>query len=416
MVLVLSNVAVKSELTTIITNYLATNAVASWKIYDAANLLIKSGLEIIDTKDTFRAYVAEVQNYFNINKDSLHADEVTKINSISNSHDLLAKSDTLKGIFRRTKGKQRESGGSAEETKEPTRKEKLKDLTSLQKMDQIAMEDDSDKKVFDTKTKISKFYRPFMKQIKDDLNIKLKASITLQEQEMLLKISQCTCLADFVALKKDFVLNDYDAGECKYIKKAVVDATYLWESKQLEHTDHLEDWYRINLYTFIWDSLYLKEDEFNSKRSECHSNITKYLNNTAKEKVQNQNIDFILRSKNDQLDFLTVEEKKDLSGVKADVEKGKLMQAYVLDVWKHKLGNKLPLLRELESISCQWKANEITIYGSKLLPSGKYLQYIKGQYKFPNVPSHGSEFAKLLMYMISLKRLVLLNYRKFNHI
>lgn len=38
---------------------------------------------------------------------------------------------------------------------------------------------------------------------------------------------------------------------------------------------------------------------------------TKYLNERVKEKVPNQHVDFILRSKNNNLDFLTVEEKKE---------------------------------------------------------------------------------------------------------
>lgn len=56
----------------------------------------------------------------------------------------------------------------------------------------------------------------------------------------------------------------------------------------------------------------------------------------------------------------------------------------------------------------------IPLEASKILPCEKYIHYTKYAYKFPIHPLFGSEFAKLFMFIISLKRLVLWNYRKPN--
>ncbi|KAI7865643.1 uncharacterized protein EV154DRAFT_432868, partial [Mucor mucedo] len=98
-------------------------------------------------------------------------------------------------------------------------------------------------------------------------------------------------------------------------------------SNQLSHTGHPEDWFRINLYSFVWDGLYLKEDKFVSKRSEYHSTITKDLNEHMKNKVPNQIVDFALHSENCNLHLLTVEERRSIKCVSSDIGKGKLMQA-----------------------------------------------------------------------------------------
>lgn len=67
------------------------------------------------------------------------------------------------------------------------------------------------------------------------------------------------------------------------------------------------------------------DDKFTSKRADCYSNLTKEF-----EDVDNQRVDFILRSINDDNDYLSAEEKPSLKGVKGDMKKGKALQKAML--------------------------------------------------------------------------------------
>lgn len=67
----------------------------------------------------------------------------------------------------------------------------------------------------------------------------------------------------------------------------------------------------------------------------------------------------------------------------------------------------------LESIASQFQGTKFTIYGSRLLSSDVIITYKKGIFSFPLSENHLPEFTKLLMAIISLKRLVKLNYSKF---
>lgn len=119
-----------------------------------------------------------------------------------------------------------------------------------------------------------------------------------------------------------------------------------------------------------------------------------------------------MRDLNADNDIITTEEKPTRKGVKADVRKGLLLQKLNLDLWSRKVGN-IKLIAELESISCQWERTKLTIYASRLLPSGHVLSYRKGEFTMPISSKYASDFAKLVMAIISLKRIVVHNYEKF---
>lgn len=178
--------------------------------------------------------------------------------------------------------------------------------------------------------------------------------------------------------------------------------------------DHGEDWYRIHVYGGVFDKVFMNDDEFESKRSECYSRTTSVLKETDND-IQNQKIDFILRDINSDSDIVTVEEIPGRKGVKADVKKGFLFQKLSLKLWEKKINSSL-LVQQLESVSCQWEKTKLTIYASRLLPSGGVLSYRKGEFAMPINSKHASEFAKLLLGVLSLKRLVINNYEKFNFI
>lgn len=76
----------------------------------------------------------------------------------------------------------------------------------------------------------------------------------------------------------------------------------------------------MHIYSNVWDKAFLDDAEFETKRSECVSQVTKVLKETKKD-VKLKKIDFILRGLNANNDVVTVEEKPSLKGAKADVKK-----------------------------------------------------------------------------------------------
>ncbi|KAI8063437.1 uncharacterized protein B0P05DRAFT_555882 [Gilbertella persicaria] len=195
---------------------------------------------------------------------------------------------------------------------------------------------------------------------------------------------------------------------CRYIRLATANAVELWSSRQLLKKEHNESWYRSHVYTSVWDNAFICDDYFNSKRADCYSNMTKELKN-----IPNQRVDFILRNINDGVDYLSVEEKPGLKGVKSDLKKGKILQQCMLKKWTKCL-QKLGVMDQFEAITCQWEGLKLSIYGTKFVSKNNMITYIKGTFAFPAEETHAASFARLLLAVLSLKRLVMINYSKLN--
>ncbi|KAG1584197.1 hypothetical protein G6F48_008045 [Rhizopus delemar] len=256
--------------------------------------------------------------------------------------------------------------------------------------------------------------RRFSKQLrsmKAKCNIVLQPLVTLEEREMLLDISKCQNTAGVEKLlttwysKYDFMPN------CRFIRFALAAGLEIWNSKALTKKGHGEDWFRMHLYSNVWDKAFFDDDEFETKRSECFSQVMKVLKEIDGD-TRLQRLDFILRDLNTDNDVMTAEEKPTLKGVKADIKKGEQLKKNTLYLWSKQVKSNV-LMEELEAISCQWQGTKLTIYGSRLLSSDLILTYKKGTFHIPVSVRHLSEFSKLLMAVISLKRIVKLNYTKF---
>lgn len=121
---------------------------------------------------------------------------------------------------------------------------------------------------------------------------------------------------------------------------------------QLFTNIHNEGWYRLHIYSNVFDEAFLHDKKFESKRSECYSNITK-----AFAFEQNQRVDFILRNLNDEKDLLTVEEKPTRKGVKSDMAKGKILQRLMLKDGCRRIGSE-EIMTRFEAITCQWEKKQ----------------------------------------------------------
>ncbi|KAI8326728.1 hypothetical protein EDC96DRAFT_613066 [Choanephora cucurbitarum] len=145
-------------------------------------------------------------------------------------------------------------------------------------------------------------------------------------------------------------------------------------------------------------------------RADCYSNIIKEF-----EDVNNQRVDFILRNINDDDDYFSAEEKPTLKGVKNDLKKGKALQKAMLRKWTGRLGS-VEIMKQLESITCQWQGLKLIIYGTRCISKNHIVTYKKGSFSVPKEETHAASFAHLLAAILSLKRLVLVNYTKLNTI
>lgn len=133
----------------------------------------------------------------------------------------------------------------------------------------------------------------------------------------------------------------------RYLRLATATAAELWTSRRLLSKEHNESWYRSHVYTAVWDNAFMYDNHFNSKRADCYSNITKEFKN-----VSNQRVDFVFRNINDDVDYLSVEEKPGLKGVKSDLKKGNILQQYMLKKWTKRL-QKAGVMDQFEAITCQ---------------------------------------------------------------
>ncbi|KAG1122197.1 hypothetical protein G6F42_011706 [Rhizopus arrhizus] len=161
---------------------------------------------------------------------------------------------------------------------------------------------------------------------------------------------------------------------------------------QLFTNIHNEGWYRLHIYSNVFDEAFLHDKKFESKRSECYSNITK-----AFAFEQNQRVDFILRNLNDEKDLLTVEEKPTRKGVKSDMAKGKILQRLMLKDGCRRIGSE-EIMTRFEAITCQWEKKQSSQSSQQedLLMINTWCT------------------RKLILGVISLRRLVLRSYSNLN--
>ncbi|KAI8077126.1 hypothetical protein BDF21DRAFT_385000 [Thamnidium elegans] len=194
---------------------------------------------------------------------------------------------------------------------------------------------------------------------------------------------------------------------CRYIRLALSNMVELWSSDNLVSADHDESWYRTHVYGPVFDNAFIYDKNFITKRADCISNITKEFDDIA-----NQRVDFILRNLNDDTDYLSAEEKPGLKGVKKDIGKGKTLQMAMLRKWTQYVGNSR--ISNLEAITCQWQGVKLQIIGTKYISQNHSISYNKGVFVVPKIVNNLASFAQTLAAVLSLKRLVYLNYRKIN--
>ncbi|KAI8138754.1 hypothetical protein BJV82DRAFT_629506 [Fennellomyces sp. T-0311] len=263
--------------------------------------------------------------------------------------------------------------------------------------------------VIDFTKSITARFRPALPKITKHYKFLLEAAVTLEERRVLMNLSRCKTLGDEEQLIQSLFSNSSQSENVKYLRTAINCLFDIWRSKRLEARND-EGWLRSNVYSNIWDRAFLFDDYFYVKRAECYSAVIKKLKEQDPTITQ-QRVDFILRSNQNGTDFLMLEEKPRDSNVLYDLEKGKQMQRHMLQLWSNWLGSKL-LVSQLEALTCQFEERKLTVFATRMLPSGEFLVYTKATALIPTSASHYAAAARVLLVILSIKRLVTLNYMK----
>ncbi|CAO3659958.1 unnamed protein product [Rhizopus stolonifer] len=80
--------------------------------------------------------------------------------------------------------------------------------------------------------------------------------------------------------------------------------------------------------------------------------------------------------------------------------------------WTQYVGNSR--ISNLEATTCQWQGVKLQIIGTKYISQNHSISYNKGVFVVPKIVNNLASFAQTLAVILSLKRLVYLNYCKIN--
>lgn len=409
-------------------NYLEETDVLEWKYEHAVKLLLDQGFhsnnETDDLKKLGSMYKSVMTKLSSRNSNLYSEAEHKKIASILENMEFLATAAPIKKILRETKWKNKyqqslenevvNATATQEESWEDKKRAAEKNfekLSATEKFTHLATFYGEDGVLDLQKAELPRRFSKHLHEMKQEVGISIQPLVTLEERDMIIEISKSKSQSEVKTLLSTWYSKKGLSSNCKYIRFALAASFEIWSTNSLLNKKHGEDWYRMHVYSNVWDKAFLDDNEFETKRSECVSQVMKVLKETEKD-IKLQRLDFILRDLNTDNDIVTVEEKPSLKGVKADIKKGHSLKKHALYLWSKQVKSDV-LMEQLEAISCQWQGTKFTIYGSRLLSSGKILTYKKGVFSFPNSIKHLPEFSKLLLAIISLKRIVKLNYAKF---
>ncbi|GAA5800663.1 hypothetical protein HPULCUR_006099 [Helicostylum pulchrum] len=285
----------------------------------------------------------------------------------------------------------------------------FQDLGPEEALELIIESGDCKNGVLDFTKPISKKFKSAIPLIISYCKFNLTAAITLEERRILIDLNLCCTGEDEEKLLNSLFKKSNLSENIKYLRTAINGLFDIWQSKRLNDSND-EGWLRSNLYSFIWDRAFLFDDTFYVKRAECYSAVIRKLKENNEEVAQ-QRVDFILRSNHDGTDYLTLKEKPTDQEASNDFNKGKRMQRHMLKLWSNWLGSRA-LVSELEAVSCQWQERKLTVFGTRMLPSGRFIVYRKATAHISSTAGHYSSAARLFQIILSVKRLVTLNHMK----
>ncbi|KAI7898814.1 uncharacterized protein BX663DRAFT_489759 [Cokeromyces recurvatus] len=381
----------------IVDDYLEKHTISEWKYEAALKALVDKGLVIeptnINLEKLGRIYLKECLNKYQDRITNCNTEDKEKIESLQHSIHKICTSTPIKkllnvaryasqfldeAVINRT---QQNQGLQDQQATQASISNILDNLSPNERMRFFSDKFGVDGCLDLMEDKVANRFKRYLKESIADLKLNLQPMITKKEREMLMNIAECKSRMDTDSLLASFYAQKNMDPLCRYIRLAFATVAELWSSSLLLKADHNESWFRIHVYSAVFDNAFIYDDKFTTKRTDCYSNITKEF-----EDVDNQRVDFILRNINDDNDYLSTEEKPNL-------KEGKALQKAMLRKWTSRLGST-EIMKQLEAITCQWKDT----------------------FSVPKNENHTASFAHVLAAVLSLRRLVYLNYTKLNTI
>ncbi|CEG64737.1 hypothetical protein RMATCC62417_01659 [Rhizopus microsporus] len=248
----------------------------------------------------------------------------------------------------------------------------------------------------------------FAKEMKDivrDLKIPLKLVCTREERVILIKTSEATSLKQIETVIKSITLVPR-VGLKSYLFISLSKMLLLFQSGQLQDSNHKEGWFQGHVYADLFDAVFMFDLYYVTKRTECHATTIKYLRKTKKIDQNEKDVKIDLILFNNQLgDIFSCEDKPTNAteaDVQSDIKKAKEFREkrllYIQSLLPHPSN-----IKHIEVISSQFHGLKLTVYGSKMTEEGTIIHYQKTKALIPTAPAHMSQAAHFLLTVMSLQ-------------
>ncbi|KAG2236361.1 hypothetical protein INT48_008343, partial [Thamnidium elegans] len=254
---------------------------------------------------------------------------------------------------------------------------------------------------------------PILERAMKQLTLSLPMAVTLIERNVILGLRNAKTTDQLNTLINSLPFNN---TSMLFLRLAMTKLSVIWSTNLLQ-IDHRESWFRGNVYADVFDAVFMFDGHiYETKRAECHASVIKALKRMKMlDKTEKDvKVDLLCYTKK-YGDIFSCEDKAgdaQNDSVEEDVEKGIRLRENTLLYWR----NILPIPSEItniESISAQFFGLSLTIYGSRMLSDGKIIHYKKCTASIPAAFDPDlSQAAHFLLVVLSLRRTLLLNYKK----
>ncbi|KAI9480254.1 MAG: hypothetical protein EXX96DRAFT_561728 [Benjaminiella poitrasii] len=254
---------------------------------------------------------------------------------------------------------------------------------------------------------------PILERTMKQLTLSLPMAVALIERNVILGLKNAKTTDQLSTLINSL---PFDNCSMMFLRLAMTKLSALWSANLLQ-IEHRENWFRGNVYADVFDAIFMFDGHiYEAKRAECHASVIKALKRMKMlDKTEKDVRVDLLCYVRKYGDIFSCEDKaadvRDDS-VKEDVEKAIKLREKTLLYWR----SILPIPSEItniESISAQFFGLSLTIYGSRMLSDGKIIHYKKCTASIPSTfDPDSSQAAHFLLVVLSLRRTLLLNYKK----
>lgn len=256
------------------TNYLTKTKVSDWKYENVIKQLLDLGFLPTDEENDlqelgsmYKNIVTDLKN----NKSSTYSEtENRKMASIVEHIEVSCTASPNKKIIRERKWQNAYQRTLEDEvldtatlkedtweTKKKAAEKNFKNLSVSEKFAHLATYYGEDGILNLQDAKLPKRFNKYLKKMKDEAGIGVKPLVTLEKRDMLIEISNCKNTSELETRLSTWYSKKDLSPNCRYIRFALSASVELWSTKALLNKAHGEDWYRMHIYSSVWDKAFL---------------------------------------------------------------------------------------------------------------------------------------------------------------